>query len=233
MRKIFATAAAIVGLVAFAAPASAATVYDFNLDGLTGSPLGPPPYGTVTVSGSGSLLDFVVQLGPDFYFNKSTAFQAFDMRLGGTVGTITVTDVNNLTTASLLAGFTPEGPGTYSAPSIVTPGDSTHFNYALTCSSTVCGGGGSGLINELSFNVSGSSLVVDAITDTNNHPGLPIYFAADIANRANLDNVLTGNIGATLGSVPEPGTWALFILGFGFVGAMMRVARRRGLPQIG
>lgn len=231
MRKTLVAIAAL-GLAALTAPASAATVFDFNIDGLTGTPLGAGPYGTVTVSGTSSLLNFVVQLGPHFYFNQSTSFQAFDMFLGGSVGTITIADVNNLTTASLLAGFTPAGPGSYTAPSIVTNGDPTKFNYSITCSSAVCGGGGAGLIDELTFNVSGTGLVVDAISNTKGDPGVPIYFAADIANRANLDNVLTGNIGATLGAVPEPATWALFILGFGFVGTMLRSARKRGTLQV-
>ena len=31
----------------------------------------------------------------------------------------------------------------------------------------------------------------------------------------------------TIGTVPEPATWAMLVLGFGGIGAMLRLARRR------
>ena len=221
MRKTLA-AAAIIGFTAFAIPASAATVYNLNLDGTTGSALGAGPYGTVSVTNTGgTLLSFDVLLTlPNLYFNQSTAFHAFDMLLTGTVGTI------NITTPA--SGFTSVGLGDYTAPSIVTNGDPTHFNYAIDCSAAECGGGGSGLIKELVFNVTGTGLGIGGISDTKgSFSGDTIYFAADIADRANLDKVITGNIGATLGTVPEPATWAMFILGFGFIGTMLRMARAK------
>ena len=38
-------------------------------------------------------------------------------------------------------------------------------------------------------------------------------------------------LGATIGVVPEPGTWALMIMGFGGAGAMLRANRRRALTS--
>ena len=35
------------------------------------------------------------------------------------------------------------------------------------------------------------------------------------------------NIAATVSSVPEPATWTMMILGFGFVGFMMRSNRQK------
>ena len=221
MRKTLAAAVAL-GLFALAAPASAATVYDLNLDGTTGSALPAGNYGTVSVTNTGgTLLSFDVKLTlANLYFNQSTSFDAFNMLLTGTVGAI------NITTPA--SGFTSLGLGDYTAPSIVTNGDPTHFNYAISCSNAECGGGGSGLIKELIFNVTGTGLGIGGISNTKgSFSGDTIFFAADIADRANLDRVITGNIGATLGTVPEPSTWAMFILGFGLIGTMLRVARSR------
>ncbi len=38
------------------------------------------------------------------------------------------------------------------------------------------------------------------------------------------------NVTGVISPVPEPATWALFILGFGAVGGMLRMARRRAVP---
>jgi hypothetical protein len=223
MRKTFVTAAALIGLTAFAAPASATTIlYDFTLDGLTGSPLPAGPYGTVSVNdfGGTSQLSFDIKLAPNFFFNDSKSFQAFDYLLGGTVSTV------NITTT----GFTDAGLGSYTAPSIVTNGDTTKFNYAILCATLCAGGSTDGTINELIFNVTGTNLAIGSISDTNGHPGLPIYFAADIAYEGG-PSVLTGNIGATLGgAVPEPETWALMLLGFGGIGLMLRARKRGTIP---
>jgi hypothetical protein len=50
--------------------------------------------------------------------------------------------------------------------------------------------------------------------------GKNIYAAVDIYDKA------TGNIGATIGT-PEPATWAMMLMGFGGLGAALRVSRRR------
>ena len=42
----------------------------------------------------------------------------------------------------------------------------------------------------------------------------------------------TGNVRITTGAVPEPGTWALMLLGFGAVGFAMRRQRRPVLAQL-
>jgi hypothetical protein len=42
----------------------------------------------------------------------------------------------------------------------------------------------------------------------------------------------TGNVRITTGAVPEPGTWALMLLGFGAVGLAMRRKRRPVLAQL-
>jgi len=77
--------------------------------------------------------------------------------------------------------------------------------------------------------------------------GVTGFYRLDLANDAQLDKIFsaysTGNSGAVLfrtsqcegprcdqnpgGEVPEPATWAMMIIGFGGVGALIR--RRRGL----
>jgi hypothetical protein len=40
------------------------------------------------------------------------------------------------------------------------------------------------------------------------------------------------NIAATISAVPEPATWAMMIIGFGFVGFMLRNGRRQGAAAV-
>ena len=54
-------------------------------------------------------------------------------------------------------------------------------------------------------------------------------FTGNAAGNTSIDN-LEARDGATTGGVPEPATWAMMILGFGGVGAMVR--RRRGVGAI-
>jgi hypothetical protein len=224
MRKIFGTtAAALFGVLAFAGSANATTsLYNFTLDGLTGTlPSEPPYWGSVSVNdfGGTSHLSFDVTLNSStgFYFNDSKAFQAFDYLLGGTVTTTTIAT----------AGFTSAGLGSYSAPAIIVPSDATKFNWAILCATACAGGNPDGKISQLTFDVFGSNLSLESITNAKNFPDTAIFFAADAAFEGG-PSTLTGNIGATLASaVPEPATWAMFLLGFGGIGLMLRSRRRR------
>ena len=55
---------------------------------------------------------------------------------------------------------------------------------------------------------------------------------ADVSNRFNFDSMRQVSFDA-VGIVPEPSTWAMFILGFGFIGTMLRAARaRRTAPAL-
>lgn len=227
MRKTLAAAAAIIGLAAFAAPANAAVnLYQFTLDGSTDG-FTNGPWGTVSVNDHGgtSELSFDVILGAGatdtngmyFHDTKNAQHNAFDLRLSGTSISIPA--------ASITTGFTLNSVGSYAAPGIVTPSDGTKFNYSFSCASICAGGAVDDLVRELKFNVFGTNLSLLGITDASNYPGKTIFFAADASQTGGT----TGNIGAVfLGpGVPEPATWALFILGFGFVGTMLRNARSR------
>jgi PEP-CTERM motif len=226
MKRLFAGALAA-GIMTFAMSASASAavyLYNFTLDGMTGSPLPaePPYWGTVSVNdfgGTGHLyFDVKLNSSVPVYFQDSKAFHAFDYLL---TGTVTNTIIST-------AGFTSAGAGTYYAPSIVTNGDSSSFNWAILCATVCAGGSTDGTISELMFDVYGTNLGLGFINGTNAFPNDDIYFGADVAYEPVGAGVSTGNIGATfVSSVPEPATWAMMILGFGMVGYAMR--RRRSM----
>jgi hypothetical protein len=44
--------------------------------------------------------------------------------------------------------------------------------------------------------------------------------------------VASGNLTFQVQGVPEPGTWAMMLLGFGGIGMMIRRRRKEGLPQL-
>src|SRR5262249_2128218 len=59
------------------------------------------------------------------------------------------------------------------------------------------------------------------VSTRNNDPTLTNDFNFDSLRQASF------TVSGVLSPVPEPATWALFILGFGFVGTMLRAARNR------
>lgn len=61
--------------------------------------------------------------------------------------------------------------------------------------------------------------------DLNGTNSLDVFYA----DRAHVDADLSFSVtGAITSAVPEPATWAMFIIGFGCIGIMMRVSRRKG-----
>ena len=58
------------------------------------------------------------------------------------------------------------------------------------------------------------------VSTKNNDPTLTNDFNFDSLRQVSFD---------AIGAVPEPSTWALFILGFGGIGVMLRSARKRGV----
>ena len=71
------------------------------------------------------------------------------------------------------------------------------------------------IVSDTLDNLSLASLKVGDVFDKQN-----IYAAVDIFDKA------TGNVGATIGT-PEPATWAMMLMGFGGLGAALRMSRRR------
>jgi hypothetical protein len=81
-------------------------------------------------------------------------------------------------------------------------------------------------ITTLSFEIfsATASALHPLVLGSTDYNGTPLYFAADIAA-----NGQTGNVAATLthASVPEPASWAMMLVGFGGLGAVLRSKRRR------
>jgi len=76
----------------------------------------------------------------------------------------------------------------------------------------------------------------DQSNDSNNRR---FYFSFNPADGVNQIVFSSGensfefdSIGALAGGVPEPGTWAMLLLGFGGIGLMLRNAKRRGFARI-
>lgn len=195
-----------------AAPAFAA-VETFSLNQVDpAAGLGSGPFGTITVTEDLGALDFVETLVAGYKIHGSNSnHDAFAFNLGSNPA---------VTISALTSGFTRDtGITSFSEPPFGT------FGYAIDC--TGCGHGfGGGIAGPISFKVTanaGSLSLASLASNVVNAQN--VYFTSDLVNT----DSLTGNVGATLtsvkGGVPEPTTWALMILGFGGVGAMLR--RRR------
>jgi len=191
-----------------AASMANAAVFTFTQQGCSVS-CGPGPYGTVTVTNDAVLantLDFMVQLAAGESFHDTNDSQhhalAFDL-----VGNPTIT------ISGLGAPFTANGSqsaGTNAAPSFGS------FDYAINLPH-----GSATNLTSFSFKATGAApLTLDFNTVGANH----IYFTTDIFGTTGQ----TGNVGATAG-VPEPASWALMLVGFGGLGAALRLRRRQTL----
>jgi len=227
MKTIQLAAAAAAGALAMlaAVPASA-TVYSLNDYQSTFS----PPLGDVTVTGQGTnVLAFDVNLADNVYFQltNGSLHDAFWFNLTGLVGGTSVT--YNITSPDGAAA----GTGDYPTGGLFT-GANFHDNfygqgflknadYAVQVQDTT--GSTDYYHGHLTFTVAGgtgSTLDLGKINGTNDFVG------ADL--RECSSTVVTGPVGGTFGvipqgGVPEPATWAMMIIGFGGVGALIR--RRR------
>jgi len=229
--------ATTVGVLALAGGANAAQ-YILTQDNCTSHCIVSPATndGKITVTSIAGGLHFNIALAANILFNQAgqghdafalsftgnptVTFQNFsDADLGGTVESPTndfgLTNRAHPTPTLDTPPFTENGTGSFNA-----------FHYGFDWIGAPANNGSlypSAGIKQLSFDVLGSGL-----TSGNNGATPPIYFTVDVA-RLNADHKVaaTGLVGATLvpGVVPEPASWALMILGFGGVGALIR--RRR------
>jgi hypothetical protein len=221
-----ATATAIALLAG--APASAAVTYNFTA--FNGAAF-TPPLGTVTVSGQGSnVLDFDVSLNSNVFFQltNGSPHDDFWFDLTGLVGGNSV--AYNITS--------PDGPlaggGDYPTGGLFTGAaySANHYgqgflsgaNYAVQDRDT--SGGNDYYTGHLTFTVTagaGSHLDLAPIDGGNIFAGADLRECVGGANGV----CVTGPVGAMLaGGVPEPATWAMMIIGFGGVGAVLRQRRK-------
>ena len=211
MKMMKAAIAAIAGAAALAcAGAASANVYVFNVDG-SGGALGSGPYGTVTTTGEGTGVVGVSVALANATFNgagNSGQHHALTFNLLGSPSLASVTGFDGTL-------FSWDGPasgtttGSFSEPSLGT------FEYAFEClDSKSCG-------PTLNF-----TLTANAGSTLTFSPNGNVYFGADL--RTPGANAITGNEGATLTTspVPEPAVWAMMLVGFGGLGAMLRYRRR-------
>jgi hypothetical protein len=234
MRHSFVLAAA--ATAAFAVPQTAwATnfaVFDFTLTEV--GAFSPAPYGSVTVTENAGKLDFSVTLAGTLRFrdqgngdNQHTPF-TFSLVNDPTV------QVTALSSVKFEAVALASGDSVNATPfgSYYTGIDCPGCTKGYTVTNP----------NTLSFTVGAKNaqqqdiFLTLASLATNNYKGSTVYFGADVVSATGK----TGSIGAVkvrtgnndFPPLPEPATWAMMIVGFGFVGASMRRRARKGQRQL-
>jgi hypothetical protein len=203
--KKFLIGALVAGGLAVGSQAQAAT-YLLTDDHCSGTCGGLASYGTITVSGTTNL-DIKIDLTSGVTFNSN----------GAGLDTVSFDLVGNpLVTISGL-------PATWGVNANQTAGSNHEdgfgsFDYVVNENS--------GFLSSIEFHVvgAGANAGQTLVQDHNVADSKNIYFAVDVVGT----NGKTGVIGATLApaGVPEPATWAMMLVGFGGMGALMRRKRR-------
>jgi hypothetical protein len=230
MKTLLTTVALAATLSLGAAGATHAATYLLNVDGCTNG-CGYSSYGTVTTTGEGTTsLGVTIQLAANVYFNMSGhPEEAFDLANNPQIHIAGLTDppwnVHNDELASAHAepffgnfDYAIDWDGTFL--NAQHPGNG--FPSSNGCLTT-CG------IQTLSFTVTPHNGTTALTPDFTVKNGQNIYFTVDVAgyNPTTHTVINTGHVGATLApaAVPEPATWAMMLVGFGGLGALLR--RRR------
>lgn len=210
----FAVAASALAISLAAASAAGATtvISDLTVNGASGGLNVSAPYGKVTVDDAGGTLAFTVDLTNGLVFRNAPDGNhwsfGFDLNVAtGGIGSITDNGTGTFTVQSGSHNFSPFGS----------------FNYVLECDSCSTGYNANSP-TQLKFVVTApTTLTVNSIIAN----GSGNFFAADVAD----SNGSTGNVGATgfrpPGGIPEPATWAMMLMGFGGLGAVLRTQRRQ------
>jgi hypothetical protein len=113
-------------------------------------------------------------------------------------------------------GFTPLGLTAGTAGALASGAGGADTTISLTAS-----GVGSPIVSGVTFPYNPSSVEFGAqITGENASQVVARYATGNAA-------IIAGSLAPTAAAVPEPATWAMMLIGFGFVGGAMRSAKRR------
>jgi hypothetical protein len=184
-------------------------------------------FGTVTLTQSGSNVNFDVVLNSGDFFVETGAgadqLFAFNDTISNSQITGAFGTINGVQNTSLsITGFTNQTP--FHADGT---GDFTAGVHCTTFSD--CNGGSpmpGGNVNDLHFTVTNATL---AALETKNANGN--FFIADILCGQTGCTGLTGPVDVSTPAVPEPSTWSMMILGFLGVG-FMAYRRRKEVTAI-
>jgi hypothetical protein len=199
-------AALAIGLL-MAASSAHAVVFQLTSDHCSGG-CGTPPFGTVTVTQSGTSVDITVSIAPNAWaITGSADFQLFKFNgTGISVSDITVDQTfSGETLIADTGAFNGDGTG--------------EFSFGIACST--CGNGNTGITSDISFTVANATIA--DLTQANN---LGNIFVADIFSA---QTGLTGPVDVTGGggNVPDAGSTAV-LLGLGLFGlSFVRVPLRK------
>jgi hypothetical protein len=216
---------AVLGFSANGAKADYVLTSELTLDGCSGncSATTPADFGLITISqaSAGANVVFDIDLKPGYFFQASTGHDAF---------TFSPTFAFSYVTP-LQANFAPAAPP-------ITNNPYGTFTQGLDY------GGSSGVLQTLDFALTvGSGFDLSTLgkanfTESTAPPNgfTPAFFSADIQGQSNgKGGFNTGVVAADVlihpnpvGSIPEPSTWAMMLLGFGGVGFM--AYRRKSRP---
>ena len=214
MKTLAASAAAVALALGSAGMAQATSLMlKFDIDGSTGG-LGPGPYGTVLITEDtvhAGWLDFTVTPGANMQFHQTqnTGHEAFYFDLAGDPA---------ISIMNLTSGFSVGATGKAAPPF------NTAWDYSISVAANNSG--------PLTFQVKKTNNVALTIADLGfqvyktTHK---IYAASDMIYKdPKTGKTETGNAGAevTTSAAPEPATWAMMIMGFGFTGMLLRSRRR-------
>jgi hypothetical protein len=184
-----------IGLLLAASSARAVT-FNFDSDHCTGL-CGPAPFGTVTLTQSGTTVDITVHLDSNFAFAKTGAADDQAFKFNGV--DVSLSDIV----------VDPHIPGLVAATGSFNGDGTGEFDFGINC--PTCGGGSDAFQNDIVFHVLNATIA--DLTQPNNLGNL---FVADVIN------LTSGNTGpidvhGPPVSTPDAGSTAL-LLGLGLIG---------------
>lgn len=191
------------------APLTARTAFLASLSGVStenfeGIPLGSPPLGLAFTGSAGNIIGSQTGGGrlagsPAFGTFATSGSQFYDNEFDA----FTV----SFTSAIAAFGFFGTDIGDFAQPLEIVLDTGLASERMFTVANTINGRNG--------------SLLFWGITDTAN-PFTTVTFVQSSGDRFGFDDLTVGDARQVTPGVPEPGTWAMMLLGFALVGAAMR-----------